>query len=368
MHDGVSFYRELGEISFSNKKRYAARHGYDVISHTPSGTRGLLREVNCNGGQESVLKRRGKCFAASQEEYGNDKRAATFGKIKLAKTACIGRENWWLLWSDADAIIVNQTKSLESIIDNRWDLMITVDWLMINAGVFLMKCSPWMIDFLKEVYEKEHFNKARALDQSSLQWHIDNVKDAKEKHVKFIPKWVLNVYPEEYRAGDFLVHLAGKLYEASPEGCTALARQFDAFSYVNEVKNIEAFFSTRYLLSKYSGACVITESEYGKECKPEDSHRIRLDEPMNMWTVPNRYFHVGQRYYWLKDWKDKYDIEDWNKDRKPFIYEESESSTTSNILSADMQGDSSNFSEESSCKQERCSGPSIIGEPKKDEL
>ena len=33
--------------------------------------------------------------------------------------------------------------------------------------------------------------------------------------------------------------------------------------------------------------------------------------------MPNRYRHVGLRYFWLGNWKDKYDVPGWNVFKKP---------------------------------------------------
>lgn len=58
--------------------------------------------------------------------------------------------------------MVNQTIKLEdSIIDDRYDFILTKDWLMLNAGMLLIKCSEWMLDFLRKVYDAEEFNRVR---------------------------------------------------------------------------------------------------------------------------------------------------------------------------------------------------------------
>ncbi len=59
-----------------------------------------------------------------------------------------------------------------------------------------------------------------------------------------IPKHRINAYVGEYRPGEFLVHVPGKLYEATTAGATAIAQQFDVLRTVRDVKDIEAFFST----------------------------------------------------------------------------------------------------------------------------
>lgn len=323
MHDGAPFFTQLGSITQANKMRYAARQGYEMVSHTPARTTGLWERVAslsppCNvssDGQAQAVERDGMCFRPANDEFAIDKRAATFGKIKLAMAACVGRDGYWMLWSDADALVVNQSVSLESLIDDRYDILVSVDWLMINAGVMLLKCSEWTRGFLERVYAAKEFDQARALDQSALQHFFDTDKGSKE-HVKYVPKHAINVYVEEFRAGDFLVHMAGKLYEATTEGAIALAHQFDVLSMAEDQEDVEAFLRGRYLLNAYSGVCQTKGRDSG--CPPDDDRRLKLAEPLGAMSYPSRYRHVALRYYWMPDWKDKYDTEGWNDGRKVF--------------------------------------------------
>eukprot|EP00178_Gracilaria_changii_P004269 TRINITY_DN1670_c0_g1_i1.p1 TRINITY_DN1670_c0_g1~~TRINITY_DN1670_c0_g1_i1.p1 ORF type:complete len:392 (+),score=64.29 TRINITY_DN1670_c0_g1_i1:4838-6013(+) len=310
LHDNAPFFAELGSLTLANKQRYATRHDYEMVSHTPSGSHGLFQRAKCSDPQ--VVKRGNECYK-QDAPFQIDRRAPTFGKIKLALSACVGRKGFWLLWSDADAMIVNQSIPLTNLIDDRYDMAITVDWLMINAGVILLKCSKWSVAFLKRVYAAREFDNARALDQSALQHFFDAEPELKQ-HVKFIPKWTMNVYTEEYRPGDFLLHMAGKLYEATVPGALAVAHQFDILSTVEDREDIEAFFRTQYLLNTYSGQCIQdSEDARDSECKPHDEKRRKLKEALILMSSPSRYRHVALRYYWMPDWKDAYDSEDWNE-------------------------------------------------------
>lgn len=130
-------------------------------------------------------------------------------------------------------------------------------------------------------------------------------------HIKTLPKHVINVYTEEYRPGDFLVHMAGKLYEATVEGAVAITRQFDVLSRQENPKAVEAFFTTRYLLNAYSGHCRLPKEDYEMKnyCPPTDDRRSKLDQPMLAMSVPDRYQHAGIRRVSLMGWKDKWDVE-----------------------------------------------------------
>jgi hypothetical protein len=311
MYDGVSFFRRLGGLTGANKQRYAERHGYDLVLRSPDEVRGLYREGACAPGQAPP------CWEDNPDFTIDSERKPTFGKLKLALAACNNRPQAWLLWSDADALIVNQTVPLESLIDDGYDIMVAYDWLMLQAGVLLFKCSPFTVDFLHRVYDDRAFDTARALDQSALQAYIDKLAPAeREAHVKFIPKCAFNVYLEEYRAGDFLVHMAGKLYEATEPGLWAIANQLDILSIVDDVEDIDAFLSSRYLLNRFSGVCPVAPGEKQAACKPSDPRRMRLKETLGSMSTPHRYRHVALRYYFLQDWTDKFDVPNWNEKRK----------------------------------------------------
>lgn len=298
MHDGAWFFKRLGSLTLANKRRYASRWGYDIITRTPSGVSGVYKADT------------------HPLEFDTDfdidhTRAPTFGKLKLANRACIGRKDYWLLWTDADAMVINQTIPLESIIDDGYNIIFAYDWLMLNAGMLIMKCTDWTQNFLTSVYDARSFDKARALDQSSLQDHLDKLPKAEyNANVKVIPKYAMNVYLEEYRPGDFLMHAAGKLYEATEKGLLAIMNQFDTISTIEDVKDIEAFFNTKYLLNYYSGTCDRRHGDNG--CKPDDSRRMTLNESLGSMSTPNRYRHVALRYHFLQNWSDKYEKQNWN--------------------------------------------------------
>lgn len=306
MVDNVWFFQELAEVGLRNKRRYARRHGFEMVAHTPHETSGLWKEVDCS--TTGAVKRHGGCFLPD-ESFELDKRAPTFGKIKLALSACVGRPDYWLLWTDADAIVVNQTRSLLDVVDDAYDVMVARDWFMINAGVLLLRCSAWNTAFLRRVYEAREFDKATALDQSALNTFIEKEPEVAAR-VKKVPKWLINVYTEEYRPGDFIVHFAGKLYEATPEGITAIARQFDVLARLDEREKVDAFFETPYFLNYFSGTCVMPapEKDPNRDCRPDDKRRLKLPEPLKAFSTPNRYRQLEYRSPGHKDWTDPWDV------------------------------------------------------------
>ena len=334
MYNGVSFFRRLGSLTGANKARYAERHGYEFVSHTPDGTVGLYTPVDCGApppGGGAVVRRPASetamgCFTERTDFSIDKERQATFGKLHLARAACVSRPNGWLLWSDADAMVINQSVPVETLIDDAVDFMVTADWLMLQAGVFLVKCSEWGLALLTAAEGDRKFDRASALDQSALQAVLDGQIQLPGEagttplsaHVRWLPKRVLDVYGEEYVPGDFLVHFAGKLYEATEAGLWSIARQFELLSTADHVEDVAAFFKTRYLLNAFSGTCVKGVGQK-RECKPSDPRRVRLGEPLSALaqSPKGRYRHVGLRYAWLAAWTDKYDVPGWDARASP---------------------------------------------------
>lgn len=99
-----------------------------MVISIPGTTTGVLKEAPCV--DTKVPGPSGKCWEEDKEFEIDHSRAPTFGKIRLALAACRGRDNGWLLWTDADAMVVNQSAKLETLIDDGYDLMYAVDWLV----------------------------------------------------------------------------------------------------------------------------------------------------------------------------------------------------------------------------------------------
>lgn len=110
--------------------------------------------------------------------------------------------------------------------------------------------------------------------------------------------------------GDFIVHFAGKLYEATPTGIAAIARQVDVLSRVDDVEKVASFFNTRYMLGYYSGTCVMgnEQEDPNRTCLPDDERRLKLDEPLGSFSSPNRYRQLEYRNPLKKDWVDVNDV------------------------------------------------------------
>ncbi|RYG98319.1 hypothetical protein EON65_51580, partial [archaeon] len=79
----------------------------------------------------------------------------------------------YLMWIDADALVVDNTQHLESLIyeANYHDLIIAEDMHvgnLLNAGIFLLKVNDWSVHFLQDVYGHTKYNTVPFYEQSAM--------------------------------------------------------------------------------------------------------------------------------------------------------------------------------------------------------
>uniref|UniRef100_A0A7S2WUX7 Nucleotide-diphospho-sugar transferase domain-containing protein n=1 Tax=Rhizochromulina marina TaxID=1034831 RepID=A0A7S2WUX7_9STRA len=216
---------QLSQDSLENKRQYAQRHGYDLVVA------------------------RGKDIDRS--------RPAAWSKFKAMRKHLPRYD--YLLYTDADTIVMNQEVKLESLVgDGSADVIITEDWNGVNTGVFMLRNSTWTYWFLREAWglqgsEQEHMalhdrsaggmkypfeyeqRAVHYLLQTEI-WterHLPRYRPAITfegalqtsetmwRHVQLLPQCALNsymLYPSFFRrgyvsaqwvAGDFVVHMAG---------------------------------------------------------------------------------------------------------------------------------------------------------------
>lgn len=117
-------------------------------------------------------------------------------------------QNEWLMWIDADAMIMNHTIKIESIIDNDYDLILSDDSNGINCGVFLCKTTYFMLEIFNKIYSKIEFINHPWWEQAALMDELEINKELKSR-TKIIGKKQINCYIHDFVAGDFILHLPG---------------------------------------------------------------------------------------------------------------------------------------------------------------
>lgn len=129
----------------------------------------------------------------------------------------------WLLFSECDAMITNQTIRIEDRIDDDYHFIVPVDRLNLNSGNFLVRNSEQGRAYLQMIIDKEESYKD--VEWAEQQVIIDTI-DQYQDIVKIVPQKYMNSYePEIYdycdarfdilgnsgawEPGDWIVHWPG---------------------------------------------------------------------------------------------------------------------------------------------------------------
>ncbi|THW93325.1 hypothetical protein D6D18_06162 [Aureobasidium pullulans] len=130
----------------------------------------------------------------------------------------------WLLWVDADTIMLNPYVPLEIFLppSPQFDdihLLVTNDWNGLNNGVFPIRVNQWAVELLSAIVSSRYYKPDQDLtfrDQSAMDALLKDKKFA--AHTVEAPQRWFNAYqgehnetlaPYQVRRGDFLVHFAG---------------------------------------------------------------------------------------------------------------------------------------------------------------
>lgn len=147
-------------------------------------------------------------------------RSITWYKPKLIKDVFEKYNPEYVLFLDADAVIVNDRYSIQDFIDENYNIICTEDHgpSTMNAGVFIMKNSEWTKNFLDKWWdicetlvggernEPGYYKNGLWHDQTCFGYLMDNDEDVK-KNIKQISNKVLNgrIYQDEQHK-NFIFH------------------------------------------------------------------------------------------------------------------------------------------------------------------
>ena len=129
----------------------------------------------------------------------------------------------WLLFSECDAMITNQTIRIEDKIDNDYHFIVPVDRLNLNSGNFLARNTDQGRAYLQMILDKEESYKE--IEWAEQQVIIDTIEEYQDI-VKIVPQKYMNSYePQIYdycdarfdilgnsgawEPGDWIVHWPG---------------------------------------------------------------------------------------------------------------------------------------------------------------
>ena len=127
-----------------------------------------------------------------------DKPTAWF-KIKALIKEVESKKHDYILWIDADAIILNQNFDIKQILDKSKSLYISRDFNNLNSGVMLLKCDEFSIALLKEVWRLSneyltHIWWEQAAIIKLFEIDFENVN----KKTKIVEQSIFNAYETSY--------------------------------------------------------------------------------------------------------------------------------------------------------------------------
>jgi hypothetical protein len=180
----------------ANKRQYAVKHGYSFVARS----------------------------AEFAQEAARGQRKTVWGKIDVIEKVLPKYD--WIFWLDMDAVIMDQDRKLEDLLDqvkrlypdggpatfdDRVDFVVARPYHdpMINAGVFLIRNTPWAMQFLRDVQKTQAwYNRGPSYEQGAM-WDIMRLPQHQEK-VFLLDRddHTFNTFPKFYQAGDFVVHFA----------------------------------------------------------------------------------------------------------------------------------------------------------------
>lgn len=184
-------YKELADITDSTKLEYCQCHGYNFYA---------LRE-----------KKYSKIMGFNKIHYALD----LFKQLPKLE---------WLLFSECDAMITNQTIQIEDKIDNNFHFIVPLDRLGLNSGNFLARNSKEGRAYLQMIIDSEE---SHASEFYAEQQVITDTYDTYKDIVKIVPQKFMNSYePQLYipyadvskdiagnsgvwESGDWIIHWPG---------------------------------------------------------------------------------------------------------------------------------------------------------------
>lgn len=175
----------MGEIWQAHFQAYADFHGYEV--HVERGTLDADRPT-------------------------------AWSKIKLLRRiigatsgSTCSENDPWLVWIDADVLVLNMSVPLARYVPTAPDVHFVVQadmHMMANTGVMLLRVCPWTERFLAAVWGMEHTIYSKFWENAAVVELLSSDEDVR-RHTTILPYGALHSYPPNVAPGDLLLHCAG---------------------------------------------------------------------------------------------------------------------------------------------------------------
>jgi len=143
-----------------------------------------------------------------------------WGKITYLKKRL--SEFDWVMWIDADAMVMNHRIKIEDLIAKcspEANLIISSDLHGLNAGVFIIRNCLWSKVLLSAVEDKkDDYLSHKYPEQEAMDSVISEIGN--KERVAYLPQWLLNQFWLQWIPGDFIIHHAGGSVEDKVKGLT----------------------------------------------------------------------------------------------------------------------------------------------------
>ena len=147
-----------------------------------------------------------------------------------------------IFWIDTDALFMNFSIEVESLVDMSYDAVFASDNNGLNNGVGIYRNTANTRDMLQGLWDVPPAHIGGAYDNSALWYVLRRSKPYLSSRVKMVPRFRLNAFPPEalsrghglepglYKVSDFVVHFPGRRVSKS------IAQKYFCFS--NRINNV----------------------------------------------------------------------------------------------------------------------------------
>jgi len=168
----------------------------------------------CTKSQNDYVKKHGYVFITDESVYDTN-RTPPWSKIRLIQKYL--RDYDYMVWIDADVMIMNNERRIEefiSLVPDDAFLFIGRDFNNLNSGVFIIRNCAEAFQFLDEVWSKTEYLNHEWWEQAAM---ID-LYPKYRRHIRVLPhKYISIMNAYDYRIdpkvhwkpGDFCIHFAG---------------------------------------------------------------------------------------------------------------------------------------------------------------
>eukprot|EP00523_Entomoneis_sp_CCMP467_P002313 CAMPEP_0168751266 /NCGR_PEP_ID=MMETSP0724-20121128/17732_1 /TAXON_ID=265536 /ORGANISM="Amphiprora sp., Strain CCMP467" /LENGTH=322 /DNA_ID=CAMNT_0008799379 /DNA_START=8 /DNA_END=976 /DNA_ORIENTATION=- len=201
-------FNSLLEMTWPNKKAYAKKHGYSLFDESDSL---------------------------------DTTRPPSWSKIRAAQRLFKEEDCEWVVWLDADTVVMNSQKRIQDFLPRDKDMLLTVQkGGSYNAGAWVVRKTDWSLKFLDHWWNMDDFVQPKGLstsgDNAALKSYLLEMDKAEfDEHIGVPARCTFNsvtvfltpeeyevakklpaekqewyMHHEKYHKGDLIAHVAGK--------------------------------------------------------------------------------------------------------------------------------------------------------------